>query len=87
MTPREQGFLLLTSHLGNPERKPMTIAQFRSLIARVRSMEKPQTQRQIVDRDLIAIGYDPAGARRIIALLSDTQQLDWYVGRGARMDC
>ena len=41
MNPRERGFLLLTSHLGDPERKVLTVAQLRSLALRMRDMEQP----------------------------------------------
>ena len=46
MNPREQGFLLLTSCLGDPDRKPLTDAQLRMLTERMRLMEKG------ADRDL-----------------------------------
>ena len=35
MIPRERGFLLLTSHLGDPERRVLTYPQLRDLAARV----------------------------------------------------
>ena len=41
MNPRERGFLLLTGYLGDPERKPLTVAQFRELAKRMQTMEKP----------------------------------------------
>ena len=87
MTGREQGFLLLSSHLGNPERKPLTTAQLRILSARAKTMEKPEDQREMTEADLVAIGYDWETARRILHLLSDTEQLNWYVSRAARRDC
>ena len=45
MTPREQGFLLLTSRLGDPERKPLTVAQFRTLAKQVQAMAAPEESR------------------------------------------
>ena len=53
MNPREQGFLLLTSHLGNPERKVMTVAQLRRLALRVRDMKRPEGDEPIREEDLI----------------------------------
>ena len=40
MNNKERGFLLLTGHLGNPERKPLTVAQFRNLANRVAQMDR-----------------------------------------------
>jgi len=87
LTGREQGFLLLSSHLGNPERKPLTTAQLRRLTQRAGAMEAPTVQRELTARDLIAIGYDRETAEHILRLLSDTQQLEWYVKKGARSGC
>lgn len=87
MNGREQGFLLLTSHLGDPERRVLSVAQLRTLASRVRSMERPQGLEDVTVQDLAAIGYDRENAGRIVGLLSDTQQLDWYLSRGVRKDC
>ena len=38
MTGPEKGFLLLTSHLGDPNRKPLTVAQFRQLALQVKKL-------------------------------------------------
>ena len=35
MNPRERGFLLLTSHLGDPDRSVLTVAQLRTLAMRI----------------------------------------------------
>lgn len=87
MTPGEQGFLLLTGFLGDPLRKPLTVAQFRTLTARVRDMQKPAEERELTEADLIAIGYSRDMAARILSLLSSKEQLDWYVQRGRQQSC
>ena len=87
MTAREEGFLLLTSHLGNPERRPLTVAQFRNLTRRARQMEKPTQERDITEEDLLQIGCDRSFARRVMELLSQQQQLRWYLDRGRKYDC
>lgn len=87
MTPREEGFLLLTSHLGNPERKVLTIPQLRRLASRVRSMEKPAGDDPVREEDLMAIGYSREEAHRILSLLSDADILTWYLSQAARKDC
>ena len=79
MTAGEQGFLLLTGYLGDPERSPLTIAQFRELTKRARAMERPGLDREITPEDLIALGCSRAEALRICFLLSQEEQLHWYV--------
>ena len=58
MSQRERGFLLLTSHLGDPERKVLTVAQLRSLALRMRDMEQPMEDRNLTERDLLRLGCD-----------------------------
>ena len=87
MTAGEEGFLLLTGYLGDPERKPLTTAQFRDLTLRARAMSRPAVDREMTAEDLMAIGCNQAAARRILQLLSQTEQLLWYVKRGKKADC
>lgn len=87
MNPREQGFLLLTSHLGNPERKVMTVAQLRRLALRVRDMKRPEGDEPIREEDLIDLGYDREEAGKILSLFSEGDILAWYLSKGAKKDC
>lgn len=87
MNAKERGFLLLTSRLGDPTRKPLTVAQFRTLANRVRTMEKPVHPRELTDGDLVALGYDRETARQILQLLQQEELLDWYVKQGLRHNC
>lgn len=87
MTVGEQGFLLLTSQLGDSERKPLTVAQFRNLAMRVSQMEKPKQTRELTGDDLVALGYERQMALRMVALLSDKDRLESYVHRGKKQDC
>lgn len=87
MNPREQGFLLLTSHLGDPERKVLSVAQLRTLANRVRSAASPSHAGDVTVKTLTSMGYDNAMAQRITALLADTEQLQWYLNKGATFDC
>jgi len=87
MTVGEQGFLLLTGYLADPECKPLTVAQFRNLTLRARQLEKPEQDRDLTERDIVSLGFDRAFARRVISLLSRTEQLQWYLERGKRQDC
>lgn len=85
MRPAEQGFLLLSSHLGDPERKVLTTAQLRTLGKRAKLL--PREDRDLTESDLLALGYDRTMAERILALLEDESQLAWYFSRGKRSGC
>lgn len=87
MTGTERGFLLLTSHLGNPDRKPLTMAQLRYLGQRVREMEKPESDRDLMEEDLVSLGYGREKARQILALLGEEKILDDYLKQGRQQGC
>lgn len=87
MRGAERGFLLLTGNLGNPERRPLTMAQLRSLASRVQLMQKPIDNRDLTARDLKKLGYSEDMARRILALLEDRELLEVYLSRGRRENC
>ena len=87
MIGRERGFLLLTGYLGDPDRHPLTIAQFRELTKLARQMEKPQEDKQIDRQDLIKIGCSGHIADQIITLLSAEEELDWYLQTGKKRQC
>lgn len=87
MTARELGFLLLSSHLGDPDRKPLTVAQLRTLGERARSMPKPAEDRDLEEKDFLALGYGPEFALRILGLLEDEELLAHYLGRGRNLGC
>ena len=83
----ERGFLLLTGTFGDPERKPLTVAQLRTLAARVKTMQIDQTDRQLQPEDLVRLGYGRDMAERIVKLLSDEAILDRYMQRANRVAC
>ena len=87
MNPREKGLLLLTSFLGDPERKPLTTARLRELTRKARFMEKPVQQRELSLLDLQAIGCGREEAEQILRLLSQEEQLQRYVEAAAKQDC
>ena len=87
MTGPERGFLLLTSHLGNPERPVLTTAQFRILSDRVKHGRVPRLDRDLAVSDLILLGYGKDMASRIYGLLSEEDLLRHYLSRGNRLDC
>ena len=76
MTGPDQGFLLLTSQLGDPEREPLTVAQFRNLAKRAMDGKREVTARDLEIADLTALGYDRQMAERIYGLLAGTISTD-----------
>ena len=87
MTGAERGFLLLTSHLGNPMRRPLTVAQFRVLTQRMQDSSKNPEDRDLVPEDLKALGYGTEMAERIVQLLSEEELLDHYLQRAKKLGC
>lgn len=87
MTGPEQGFLLLTSTLGDPERRPLTVAQFRSLAQRAAESEREMPPRDLEIEDLVKLGCDASMAKRIYGLLCDTNRLREYLRRATACDC
>ena len=87
MTGAERGFLLLCCHLGNPERRPLTVAQFRKLSRRVRDAEKAPGDRELALSDLTRLGYGKAAAEQILSLFSEEELLDRYLHKAERAGC
>ena len=87
MTGAERGFLLLCCHLGNPERRPLTVAQFRKLARRVRDRKKAPGDRELELSDLTKLGYSPEESQRILELLSDDELLNRYLSKATKHGC
>ena len=87
MTGAERGFLLLTSQLGDPERKPLTVAQFRELSLRVGSRICAEPDREMDVQDFVSLGYDGKTAQHLWRLLQDDQLLEYYLLRAKRAGC
>ncbi len=87
MRGAERGFFLLASCLGDPERKPLTTAQLRTLADRAWQMDVSTPGRDLAVPDLLALGYSREMAGRILALLRQEAELDHYLQTGARCGC
>lgn len=87
MNQRERGFLLLTSHLGDPERKVLTVAQLRTLALRMQVSEQPTESRDLRKADLTCLGFDCEFSERIVSLLTQEDLLDGYLARAAARSC
>ena len=75
---------MLTAFLGDPEAKPLTLAQFRKLTQKARIMQPPETDRELVAEDIAQLGQDPGIAERVVGLLNRESQLDWYLEKGRK---
>ena len=87
MNPREEGFLLLSSHLGVPDRKVLTQAQLRQLSRRIAGAEAPVEDRELETQDLTRLGYGADMAARILGLLKEEEILRHYLHRGRQSGC
>ena len=87
MIGREKGFLLLTSKLGNPDRKCLTVAQFRDLAERARFLKMDDPERELCENDLLSLGYNREMAARIVHLLSEESLLKHYLYKGHHQEC
>lgn len=87
LNPAEYGFLLLTSNLGNPGRKPLTVAQFRELMDRSDRINYRDISRDVDVYDFVSIGYSPKFAQHIIDLLHDEELLGWNLIQAGKHDC
>ena len=87
MTGPERGFLLLRSRLGDPQRKPLTDAQFRKLRALVLASVPAPEDRDLTAEDLCALGVPLQEAQRIVGLLSEEEKLERYLAWGASRGC
>lgn len=87
MNARERGFLLLTSRLGEPDRKVLTVPQMRLLAGCVSASELDGREGNVTAEDLMAMGYNRLSAQRIVDLLSREEQLQWYLQRAMRCGC
>ena len=87
MNGRERGFMLLSSHLGESGRKPLTASQLRVLADRVSLMNRPDEDRDLIQKDLTDLGYSREMAGRILHLLQEEDVLDYYLRKGEVLGC
>lgn len=87
MTSGEEGFLLLSCHFGNSDRKILTTAQLRTLAARVTGRDWAVRPGDLTWQDIAALGYDTGFSQRIAELLGETDLLRRYLIRGEKAGC
>lgn len=87
MNSREEGFLLLTSRLGDPHRRPLTVPQFRELQRCVLRSERTNLDNELSPSELLAMGCYEETAERVVSLLADGPLLRSYVEQGRQAGC
>ena len=87
MTAREQGFLLLTSSLGDTDRKPLSVSQFRTLILRSKKLPQLRNATTVTMEDMAAMGYDTKMAQRVVNLFGQRELLAEYIRYARRHGC
>lgn len=87
MNGRERGFLLLTSHLGDPDRKVLTVPQLRVLAQAVAGSGISDATGEVQEKDLMDLGFNRGSAQRILQLLAEEERLDCYLRDGVQADC
>ena len=87
MNVREEGFLLLTSHFGDLQRKVLTVPQLRILAKSISISNLVEKDGEVCAEDLMALGYNRESAQRVVALLSETDRLQWYLQQAKRQNC
>jgi len=83
MTPREAGFLLLTSHLGDPRRPVLSLTRLRHVADAVMAAGGTDLDREMTEQDLLDMGLEQPLAQRILALLDDRAALEQYMQKAA----
>lgn len=84
MTGGELGFLLLASHLGDPERKPLSPARLTALRRRMQRAPVPPAAGEVDGEFLRGIGCEEALIQQILGLLSQIALAEAYVRAGEK---
>ncbi len=87
MTPREQGYLLLTAYLGDYDREVLTMSQYQQLLQDIRQLPLPQRSGGITEEVILSLGYSTAFARQVTGLLSQRKLLHTYLTSAKKHDC
>lgn len=83
MTGGELGFLLLGSHLGDPERRPLSPVQLGRLWERV-AMQSQHSEGEVSLSYLRSLGYSQSDSLHLLRLLSQEKEAEAYVESARR---
>lgn len=87
MTPPELGFLMLSSHLGDPSRDVLTVSQLRRLSQAMKSAQTADPDRPLREDDLMRAGFDMVFSQRVLKLLDSEEMLMDYLSEADEYDC
>lgn len=87
MNPRDCGYLLLSSRLGDPSRRPLSTPQLRLLAQKAPYLPEVSAEAELTTAHLMSAGVEKWLAQRTVALLSDELQLEAYLKKGKRLGC
>lgn len=87
MNIREKGFLLLSCSFGDPDRRPLTTAQLRTLAMRMEAVDWSGQDRELRLEDLTGLGFKDELAGHMMELLEDRSTLEAYLKRGEVCGC
>lgn len=87
MTPQEQGFILLSSHLGYPDRPALTPTMMKTVQQQVMQLRQQYEDRAMRTEDLLRLGLKPALASRVMGLMQDEALLKTYLKAAKRNEC
>ena len=87
MTAREEGFLLLTSSLGDQLRKPLTFRQFRELIQRSKTQPNLRNAETVTLEDMAAMGFDREMSERAVGLFNEKDRMKGYLRLAKKNGC
>lgn len=87
MTPAEEGYILLCSHLGRPQRPVLTPTMLKHVQQQVKAVRQRYPERVLSTQELLKIGLKPELAERVWSLLNDRAEMREYVAKGAEWSC
>ena len=87
MNPKDRGYLLLSSKLGDPCRKPLSIPQLRALAQKAPYLPEGGADAELTVAHLISAGVEKWLAQRTVELLGGELQLEAYLKRAKRLGC
>ena len=87
MNPKDRGYLLLSSKLGDPCRKPLSIPQLRALAQKAPYLPEGGADAELTVEHLISAGVEKWLAQRTVELLGGELQLEAYLKRAKRLGC
>lgn len=87
MNEKSNGYLLLSSHLGDPNRRPLSTAQLRLVAQMAEYLPQEEQSADLTMAHLLNAGVEKHLAEHTLELLEDELQLRAYLSRAKRLGC